>query len=253
MSTDTPCPMCDQPIDKRATLYDSMLCQRCTAGFANRRLQAWLVDYILFLCITSVLLAPLPVYLFTNSVIPAGSESITGFMLLFIADGLKYLVLISWFTGTQLNSNALTMFIFLVIRCLCVSLIFTFRDGFAGQSPGKRLCDLVVVDPSTGSPIRFIQSFKRNVPLMIPFAGLYVLITLSKGIRLGDKQAQTRVISHSLRHLSMFSDWRYCQRCHYDLTGNTTGRCPECGTPVSSAMHASTHIDGHMKQDVADE
>ena len=22
-----------------------------------------------------------------------------------------------------------------------------------------------------------------------------------------------------------------CRRCDYDLTGNTTGRCPECGTP----------------------
>jgi len=36
--------------------------------------------------------------------------------------------------------------------------------------------------------------------------------------------------------------WRYgrrrfpaqhCQRCGYDLTGNVSGRCPECGTPAS--------------------
>jgi hypothetical protein len=25
-----------------------------------------------------------------------------------------------------------------------------------------------------------------------------------------------------------------CHRCGYDLTGNTSGTCPECGTPVSS-------------------
>ncbi len=24
----------------------------------------------------------------------------------------------------------------------------------------------------------------------------------------------------------------HCQRCGYDLTGNVSGRCPECGTPV---------------------
>ena len=24
-----------------------------------------------------------------------------------------------------------------------------------------------------------------------------------------------------------------CDRCRYDLTGNTTGVCPECGTPIS--------------------
>ena len=34
-------------------------------------------------------------------------------------------------------------------------------------------------------------------------------------------------------------DWRKprsgcCPRCDYDLTGNTTGRCPECGTPCES-------------------
>ncbi len=26
----------------------------------------------------------------------------------------------------------------------------------------------------------------------------------------------------------------HCQRCGYDLTGNVSGRCPECGEPVSS-------------------
>ena len=25
----------------------------------------------------------------------------------------------------------------------------------------------------------------------------------------------------------------HCQRCRYDLTGNTSGTCPECGTAVS--------------------
>jgi hypothetical protein len=27
----------------------------------------------------------------------------------------------------------------------------------------------------------------------------------------------------------------HCQECDYDLTGNISGRCPECGTPVSEA------------------
>ncbi|HSW45745.1 MAG TPA: hypothetical protein VLM89_09250 [Phycisphaerae bacterium] len=25
---------------------------------------------------------------------------------------------------------------------------------------------------------------------------------------------------------------RYCGRCEYDLTGNVSGKCPECGTPI---------------------
>jgi hypothetical protein len=34
-----------------------------------------------------------------------------------------------------------------------------------------------------------------------------------------------------------YQDWRYvppghCQKCGYDLTGNESGRCPECGTAI---------------------
>lgn len=28
---------------------------------------------------------------------------------------------------------------------------------------------------------------------------------------------------------------RHCQRCGYDLTGNVSGRCPECGSPARAA------------------
>lgn len=27
-------------------------------------------------------------------------------------------------------------------------------------------------------------------------------------------------------------DSRYCVSCSYDLTGNTSGRCPECGAEI---------------------
>ena len=26
----------------------------------------------------------------------------------------------------------------------------------------------------------------------------------------------------------------HCQRCSYNLTGNVSGRCPECGTPCNT-------------------
>jgi hypothetical protein len=29
-----------------------------------------------------------------------------------------------------------------------------------------------------------------------------------------------------------------CRKCGYDLTGNVSGRCPECGTPVGSEKEA---------------
>jgi hypothetical protein len=30
-----------------------------------------------------------------------------------------------------------------------------------------------------------------------------------------------------------------CQGCGYDLTGNTSGACPECGQPINPAARAS--------------
>ncbi len=32
----------------------------------------------------------------------------------------------------------------------------------------------------------------------------------------------------------------HCQRCSYDLTGNISGRCPECGAPTATSAAAAT-------------
>lgn len=34
-----------------------------------------------------------------------------------------------------------------------------------------------------------------------------------------------------------------CQRCSYDLTGNASGVCPECGTPVTEEETADVSVD----------
>lgn len=34
----------------------------------------------------------------------------------------------------------------------------------------------------------------------------------------------------------------HCRSCDYNLTGNTSGICPECGTPVTTGCHA--HSEG---------
>ncbi len=31
----------------------------------------------------------------------------------------------------------------------------------------------------------------------------------------------------------------YCKKCGYDLTGNVSGICPECGTPVKAGKPQS--------------
>ena len=38
-----------------------------------------------------------------------------------------------------------------------------------------------------------------------------------------------------MRWRSMKRDQRYCEKCEYDLTGNESGFCPECGMAIKSA------------------
>src|SRR6185369_14690748 len=76
--------------------------------------------------------------------------------------------------------------------------VFILKDGFSGQSPGKRLMGVQVLDERTGQPIQFAQSFKRNsvllvdqIPVVGGLIGLVVLLILAyqvaKGYRLGDR------------------------------------------------------------------
>lgn len=42
----------------------------------------------------------------------------------------------------------------------------------------------------------------------------------------------TRVIYRWARWKTCYDDVPRCVQCYYELTGNTTGRCPECGTEI---------------------
>lgn len=133
---------------------------------------------------------------------------------------------------------------------VAVTAIFTLRDGIDGRSPGKRLTGVQVVDADTGAPISFGQSFRRNWWFLlgqIPVVGglislalvITVIVQMNKGPRLGDQAARTRVIWRRYADSPVFGghDLR-CRSCGYDLTGNTSGRCPECGaaTGVPTAV-----------------
>ena len=89
------------------------------------------------------------------------------------------------------------------------------QDSFgAGQSIGKRIIGLRVIDDATGLPCSFAASFFRNVPfllwvvfgsiptlwgfwvlLALPLVGfeVYLLFVLDSGTRLGDVLGNTRV------------------------------------------------------------
>ena len=75
------------------------------------------------------------------------------------------------------------------------------RDGMRGQSVGKLLVGLVVMDLPHGRPCGLTASVVRNVVFLIPGANVVaaVLETISatrdpQGQRLGDRVAQTQVV-----------------------------------------------------------
>jgi uncharacterized RDD family membrane protein YckC len=112
--------------------------------------------------------------------------------------------------------------------------VFLTKDGYRGLSIGKWICGLRVVDYEARTPAGFMQSLKRNMPLLLTFWGvLGMWLTLYAGRRWGDGWARTVVIWRKHARKPPFDPRGvYCLHCEYDLTGNLSGVCPECGTPI---------------------
>ncbi len=156
------CPVCDQtrPAKKFKSLYGYLICDKCYYGFANRRQGAFILDSLIFR------LALLPISIGLSVLLAALNINMESNAVR-IADGLLGIVL--W-------------------------VIFLGKDGWFGNSPGKRITGIQVIDETTRGSVSFVQSVKRNLPLVIPFVPVVVACTLSKGKRWGDGWAGTRVI-----------------------------------------------------------
>jgi uncharacterized RDD family membrane protein YckC len=155
---DGACPLCGDTskMGPRArSLYDYWICRKCSNAMANRRQLAWLLDVV-------GLWAVLFVAAFAAGAFGAA-------------------------TGTDVTG---------LIRVLIWSLygVWLLKDGFNGYSPGKWLMGVQVVDADTGQGAGFGASFKRNLPMLIPFAPLVAAFQMSRGPRLGDGWARTRVV-----------------------------------------------------------
>lgn len=88
---------------------------------------------------------------------------------------------------------------------------------------GPESPDLMAAPPSN-VPARWSRSSALLLPLLV--------ITLS-GFAVGPI-----IASWGIRRLR--SATHLCIACGYNLTGNTSGTCPECGTPVPSKPEAIT-------------
>jgi hypothetical protein len=132
-------------------------------------------------------------------------------------------------------------------------LLFPFKDGFAGRSPGKWLFGLQVVRRGSLRPVGFLRSLRRNLLLAIPVLQAVVALIIAYDVwqgedRLGDGWAGTRVIWRKYaRELPFAPRGIQCVACGYNLTGNVSGRCPECGTTIPDHIQdviSLTRVDG---------
>ena len=197
-------PLCQKKAkEKKAKpLYGTKVCKKCYYGMANRRQIAYIIDIIFW---TMILYAIEYIILFFDQYLPFQRSP----------DPVVYIVLI------------------ICYRYVILPMIFAFKDGFNGKSPGKYLCGVEIVDIDTKQPIGFMQAFKRNLVLLIPLVPVFVAFTLAKGSRLGDKWANTKVVLTKYRNHPIFTGNLACEDCQYDLTGNISGVCPECGRSIS--------------------
>ncbi len=226
--TEDRCPLCrstDWRSWKALRLYGHQVCGACYYGFAKRRQLAFVFDLI---CLWGIS--------WLASMVAGRIDPALGAAL----------------------SRSLTP---AGIAALTIGMIlFGFRDGFAGHSPGKALAGLQVVTADTLQPIGFGRSFVRNSPFFgitavtvmlvqllgrqASIAGLigWVLIGVMagymyRGPRWGDGLANTKVIRKILRFRVPF-DTRglYCTNCGYDLRGSVSSMCSECGVPITPPM-----------------
>lgn len=193
------CPLCQTAKHMRRTklLYGTPVCKRCYYRFASRRQLAYIVDAIIWWPITFVLGFGLALVFESASLDPGISA--------FLSFGFGWVVF---------------------------PMIFFCKDSFSGHSPGKWVCGVRAVYRDRAEPIGIASSFKRNLPLMIPLMPLVMAFLLQKGHRLGDGWAKSKVVWKRYANHPVFTGLFACQRCQLDLTGNTSGVCPECGTPV---------------------
>jgi uncharacterized RDD family membrane protein YckC len=154
------CPLCGQTkhMHKAKPLYGHMVCKKCYYGFANRRQFAFVLDNVCW-----------------------------QFLLFPVSFALGLMMALSGSSQSDIESTA-TLMGWLLLG------VFFCKDCFAGQSPGKAICGIKVIDKTTGQSGGIGASFKRNLPLLIPFMVFIVAFQLCKGHRTGDGWSNSKVI-----------------------------------------------------------
>lgn len=109
----------------------------------------------------------------------------------FIAIGLGFVAMFIF--GIFGNSGIAT-----VMFLLTYAIYILFNDAMKnGQSLGKKLFSIKVINKKSAKPCNWTESFIRNIPTVIPFLAMIdaVMILGVKKQRMGDKIANTLVVN----------------------------------------------------------
>jgi uncharacterized RDD family membrane protein YckC len=182
MPAATTCPLCNSPLElSTKVLYNFRVCEKCHQDFALRRVLANFLDQMLL--------------------------SFAGFILGFVIIIAAAIIggVAGAATGNEDFGGRLAVFVW-VLMLLVVVFFAIAEDGFSGYSPMKYVMGLQVIDSTTGRPAGFLDAFKRNLALNIPFMPLYALFQLmgKDGIRVGDRWARTKVVWKKYADLDPF-------------------------------------------------
>lgn len=173
------CPLCGRPLALTAReLYGVPVCARCSGAFFWRRAAAAAIDMLLF-----YLLLPGACF------------------------GASYLLAASWpFTSPGIVDTLVVLVIIVIcLGALVPPLLYFFKDGCAGYSPGKWLCGLRVINVRTRRAAGVAQSGLRNMLLgFFPPLGIALAGQVRRGPRWGDELAVTRVVWWRYRDSPVF-------------------------------------------------
>ncbi|GAA4329186.1 RDD family protein [Flaviaesturariibacter amylovorans] len=78
-------------------------------------------------------------------------------------------------------------------------LVFMLKDTIGGRSLAKRMLGLHIIDNKGGYRAQAVQCFVRNIPIMVWFVEVVVLL-FSPDRRLGDLMGGTRVVTDEYLH-----------------------------------------------------
>ncbi|MFG0250653.1 MAG: RDD family protein [Phycisphaeraceae bacterium JB051] len=238
------CPLCESYAVNTGRIYGHEVCRKCGNHFEGNRMGGVWIDMALVQTVLALPLAVLASHVSFGPVHAHFSETfwMTLALLYFYNLWLPIFVILQVIlmsTSFGVSSSwVLWIFVLVISRSLILPAVMLLRDGFGMRTPGRWLTGLQVIDLRTGESISMLQSIKRNAILFIPSPILVVMLGKRIDRHWGDRWAGTKVVIRRKRHHRIFAgNTQCCEFCRYDLTGNTTGICPECGKVVSSQYH----------------